>query len=101
MKTYTHDEMLDLVIGEKGTAERTDYDSQVQLLLVGEAIKHSRIEKNMTQDDLGQLLGIKKSQVSRMEHGTNMSLSTVANVFAALGVRAEIITDNGLRIALR
>ena len=100
MKTYSHDEMLDIVIGKKGTAERTDYENLFQQLLLGEAIKQSRIERNMTQDDLGQMLGVKKSQISRMEHGTNMSLSTLSNVFAALGIRAEIFTDNGLRIAL-
>ena len=100
MKTYTHDEMLNLVIGEKGSVERTEYDHQVQLLLIGEAIKQSRLEKNLTQDDLGRLLGIKKSQVSRMEHGTNMSLDSVSKVFSALGVKAVIFTDNGLRISL-
>ena len=100
MKIYSHEEALDDVIGKKGTERRDAYDDKVQMLLIGEAIKKSRLEQNLTQEEFGLLLGVKRSQVSRLEHGDSITFQTAAKAFRALGITANIVTDNGLKIAL-
>ncbi len=49
MKLYTHDEMLDRVVGKKGTPRRDAMDAELQSYLIGEAIRQARKEKNLTQ----------------------------------------------------
>ena len=91
MKLYTHDEMLDKVIGEHGTAERTKYDARMDAFLMGEAIKKARESKNMTQDELGKLMGVQKAQISKIESGKrDLSLSTIIRVFRAMGISAKL-----------
>ena len=66
MKLYTHDEMMDSVIGKKGTPRRDKLDADLKTFLMGEAIKKAREERHLTQEQLGNLIGVKKSQVSRI-----------------------------------
>lgn len=68
-KNYTQDEVKDILIGKKGTPEWDKYESDLNLFLVGETIKRTRLEKNMTQEDLGKLIGVQKAQISRIENG--------------------------------
>lgn len=49
MKLYTHDEMLDRVVGEKGTPRRDAMDAELQSSLIEEAIKQAKKEKDLTQ----------------------------------------------------
>lgn len=51
MKLYTHEEMLDSVIGVEGTPEREKYDAKVQSFLIGEAIREARKSKQITQEE--------------------------------------------------
>ena len=61
MKLYTHDEMMDSVIGKKGTPRRDKLDADLKTFLMGEAIKKAREERHLTQEQLGNLIGVKKS----------------------------------------
>ncbi len=85
MKFYTHDEMLDNVIGKKGTPQRTKHEADINSYLMGEAIKRARLSKNLTQEQLGEMIGVKRAQVSRIESGRNLSFSTIARAFKAMG----------------
>ena len=70
--------------------------------LMGETIRKVRQSKNMTQEELGALIGVKKAQISRLERGyNNMTLTTICRVFRALGISSAILDlgTNG-RIAL-
>ena len=49
MKLYTHEEMLDRVIGTKGTPAREKYETDINNFLIGEAIKRAREAKNLTR----------------------------------------------------
>ena len=53
MKLYTHEEMLDRVIGTKGTPAREKYETDINNFLIGEAIKRAREANNLTQEQLG------------------------------------------------
>jgi DNA-binding XRE family transcriptional regulator len=88
MKLYTHEEMLDRVVGEKGTPERDAMEAELQSFLIGEAIKQARKEKKLTQQQLGELMGVQRSQVSRIEKGHNLTIGTIVRAFKAMEVPA-------------
>lgn len=89
MKYYTEGEALDKVLGEKGTPLRNQYEADMNAFLIGEAIKKARQSKNLTQEELGAMIGVKKSQVSRIEKGSNITFVTMAKIFRAMGISAS------------
>lgn len=88
MKLYTHDEMLDRVVGKVGNPRRDAMDAELQSYLIGEAIKQARKEKKLTQSQLGDLMGVQRAQISRIEKGHNLTVGTIVRAFKAMGVPA-------------
>lgn len=90
MKTYTFDEALDRHFGAKGTPRRDNFEAEAEKAIhaykLGEAIKNARLQQNLTQEQLGERLGVKKAQISRLERGYSISIPTMSRVFKALGV---------------
>lgn len=85
MKTYTLDEVQDELIGKIGTPERDTFEYELQMNLIGQAIKQTRQERNLTQEELGKLIGVQKSQISRIEsNASNVTIDTLIRVFKAL-----------------
>lgn len=105
MKQYTFEEVLDKHIGRIGTAERDQFEREVneavEAYRVGEAIKSQRLKHNLTQQQLGDRIGVQRAQISRIEKGNNLTLPTIRRVFRALGVESGTL-DLGAagRIAL-
>lgn len=93
-KLYSHDEMLDRVVGKKGTARRDFLEDELQSYLIGEAIKQARKEKKLTQSQLGELMGVQRAQVSRIENGHNLTVATIIRAFRALDVPAAFSFGN-------
>ena len=88
-KSYTLDEMKDKFIGKKGSPLREKYEYELRMDLLGQMIKTTRKERNLTQEQLGQLLGVQKAQISKLENSANSaSIDTILKVFQAL--KAEI-----------
>ena len=97
----SHDEMMDRNFGKKGTPTRDEYDLNLELFLVGDAIKTIRQSKNLTQEDLGKIIGVQKAQISKIENGKNLTMETIMKVFKALDVDAKIhIGSRGVDIAM-
>lgn len=91
VKFYTLDEIKDKHIGKAGTPQREKYKAESQsFLLVSEAIKQARKAQNMTQQELAERLGVKRAQVAKIESGRNLTLSTVARCFKAMGLEASL-----------
>jgi len=89
LKTYTLDEMKDKYIGKVGTTERDEYEYELRMDVLGKMIKTARQQQNLTQEDLGRLVGVKKAQISKLESSTNSAtIDTIIRVFDAL--KAEI-----------
>lgn len=88
MKFYTHEEMLDRVIGVHGTPEREKYEDDINNFLIGEVIKQTRKAKNLTQEQLGELMGVKRAQISKIESGKSVNFSTIVRAFRAMGVKS-------------
>ncbi|MDI9868399.1 MULTISPECIES: helix-turn-helix domain-containing protein [Flectobacillus] len=89
MKTFTLAEMKDKYIGQIGTSEREEYEYELSMELLGRMIKIARQERNLTQEELGKLIGVQKAQISKLENSANSAtIDTVVKVFRAL--KAEI-----------
>ncbi len=91
MKSYTLDQAENLLIGKKGTEVRDEYEFELKLELIGDMIKTARKKRNLTQEQLGEMVGVKKSQISRLENNTgNVTFETVMRIFNALGARLNL-----------
>jgi transcriptional regulator with XRE-family HTH domain len=59
--------------------------------LIGKAIKQTRRERNLTQEELGKLIGVQKAQISRLENNaSNVTMDTLLRVFAALKAKVKL-----------
>jgi len=88
MNTYTLEEAKNKYIGKRGTIEREEYEHELKLDLLGEAIKSARKERNLTQTQLGELVGVKKAQISKIENNlTDARFETILKVFRALNAK--------------
>ncbi|MCH5308918.1 MAG: helix-turn-helix transcriptional regulator [Prevotella sp.] len=87
---HTLDEIKDKHLGKVGTPHRDKYEAELQSFLVGEAIKKARKSQNMTQEELAARIGVQRAQVSKIENGRNLTLSTVARCFRAMGLEASL-----------
>ena len=103
LKTYSLAEMKDKYIGEVGTNERDQYEYELRMDVLGKMIKAARQERNMTQEELGRLVGVQKAQISKLESSANSAtIDTILKVFKAL--KAEInfnvkLEDNFVKLA--
>lgn len=86
MKDYknikTFDQLLELEHGKIGTESRTKYEEGAQMFIVSEMLKEARKEANLTQEQLAERAGTKKSYISKLENGkANIQLSTLIRIF--------------------
>lgn len=85
MKMVTLDQMKDRDIGKIGTEERDNYEFDLRMEFLGEMIKSVRKERKLTQSQLGELIGVQKSQISKLERSAkNVTIDTILKVFNAL-----------------
>lgn len=88
LRIYTLEEAKDKHLGKIGTAKRDLYDYELRIDLLGEMIRQTRKERHLTQTQLGDLIGVQKSQISRIERNAkNVSVGTLLKVFGALKAR--------------
>ena len=90
LKIVSLEEMLDKHIGQLGTPKREAFENELRLDLIGEAIKQARKDRNLTQEQLGLLVGVKKSQISKLENSlTDARFETIIKVFKALNAKVN------------
>lgn len=90
MKTYSLDELTDTYIGKKGTQKRDEFENELRLDLLGQTIRKARQESNLTQEELGELVGVKKAQISKIENSTtDARFTTIIKVFKGLGAKVN------------
>ena len=90
------DKLVDDVWGKVGTPERDAMEAQlkedIQAYFVGEAIKKARMGQHLTQEELGERVGVKRSQICKLESGKcSITLSTMSRVFRALGITSATL----------
>ena len=85
-KTVSIDIMIDKHIGKKGTKKRDAFENELRIDLLGVAIRKARQERNLTQEELGLLVGVQKAQISKIENSVKKArIETILKVFEALG----------------
>ncbi len=85
MKSYSLAEMKDKYIGKVGTEVRDNYEYELNMDVLSHMIKKARQERNLTQEQLGKLIGVQKAQISKLESSANSAtIDTVLKVFKAL-----------------
>jgi DNA-binding XRE family transcriptional regulator len=90
MKVYTLDQVQDKLIGKIGTPNRDVFEYELQMDLIGKAIKQTRQERHLTQEELGKLIGVQKAQISRLENNaSNVTMETLIKVFSALNAKIK------------
>ena len=94
IKTYSIEELTDKYIGEKGTAKREQFEFDLKLDILGDMIKKARKEQNLTQEQLGHLIGVQKAQISKIEtNAKDVRFSTVLRVFEALKAKVKMTIE--------
>jgi HTH-type transcriptional regulator/antitoxin HipB len=89
-KTVSLDTMIDKHVGKRGTKKRDAFENELRIDLLGQAIKQARQELNMTQEQLGLLVGVQKAQISKIENSVkNARFETIMKVFEALGAKVN------------
>ena len=104
LKLYPFEEVKDEFLGKVGTPGRDSYEREVAEALhayhIGEAIKQARKSKNLTQEQLGELVGVQKAQISRLEKGKSITWATLTRVLKAMNIPATLDLAGVGKIAL-
>jgi len=86
--------LKDESLGKIGTPLRDKYENELKLELLGEMIKQVRKDRNLTQEELGRLVGVQKAQISKLERSTkNARLETIIKVFNALKAKVNFSVE--------
>ena len=86
MKKYDNiksfENLLDLEHGKIGTETRSKFEENAQMFIISEMLKEARKNANLTQEQLAEKAGTKKSYISKIENGRgNIQLSTLIRIF--------------------
>ena len=103
LEMMTLDQLKDKHIGKVGTLERDKYELDLKVEVLGEMIKSVRKERHLTQEQLGELIGVQKSQISKLERNTkNVTIETILKVFRAMKANIKFsieLTEDNLELA--
>jgi DNA-binding XRE family transcriptional regulator len=89
------DELLDIKYGKIGSIKRDEFEEKAQYFVISEVLKEARKEANLTQEQLAEKVGTKKSYISRLENGKcDIQLSTLYRIFEiGLGKRINLLFE--------
>ena len=91
MACNTLNELLDVEYGVKGTSEREQFDHESRVFCLAETLKEERRRVGLTQEQLAEKIGTKKTYISRLENGkADVQLSTLFRIFEGLGRRVSL-----------
>lgn len=92
-RAKNYDELLDIKYGKIGTRKRDEFETKTQYFVISEMLKEARKDANMTQEQLADKVGTKKSYISRLENGScDIQLSTLYRIFEdGLGRRISLL----------
>ncbi|AWK04154.1 transcriptional regulator [Flavobacterium crocinum] len=86
MKNYKNiksfDDLIEVEHGKIGSESRNQFEEKSQMFIISEMLKEARKEANLTQEQLADKTGTKKSYISKLENGKgNVQLSTLIRIF--------------------
>jgi DNA-binding XRE family transcriptional regulator len=84
------DELLDKKYGKIGTQKRNVFEENAHMFIISEMLKEARKDAKMTQEQLAEKAGTKKSYISKLENAKgNINLSTLFRIFE-IGLNRKI-----------
>lgn len=87
----TFDELLDAEYGVLGSPERDKFEADAAAFCLAETLKEERHRAGLTQQELAERIGTKKTYISRLENGkADVQLSTLFRIFEGLGKRVSL-----------
>ncbi len=91
MNCSTLDELLEVEYGKAGTPERDNFDRDTEAFCLAETLREERLRAGLTQEQLAEKIGTKKTYISRLENGkADVQLSTLFRIFNGLGRRVSL-----------
>jgi DNA-binding XRE family transcriptional regulator len=85
------DELLNVEFGNVGTATRDEFDRETESFCLAQTLKEERKRAGLTQEELADKIGTKKTYISRLENGkADIQLSTLFRIFEGLGKRVSL-----------
>lgn len=79
------------ILGEIGSESRNAFELELKMEILQDLIKEARKKRNLSQQQLGDLIGVNKAQISKLEKGySNTTISMISKVFNALGTKIKI-----------
>ena len=84
-------ELLNVEFGNVGTAEREEFDKETEAFCLAQTLKEERNRAGLTQEELAEKIGTKKTYISRIENGkADIQLGTLFRIFEGLGKRVSL-----------
>ena len=88
---FTFDELLTVEYGENGTYKRNEFEKDTQIFCLTTMLKEERLKAGLTQEQLAERIGTKKTYISRLENGkADVQLNTLFRIFEGLGRRVSL-----------
>ena len=85
------DELLNVEFGKVGTPSRDEFDKETEAFCLAQTLKEERIRAGLTQEQLAEKIGTKKTYISRLENGkADVQLTTLFRIFEGLGRRVSL-----------
>ena len=89
-KLTSFESHLDKQYGKKGTSKREKFETESLAFRLGEMIKDERKKANLTQEELAEKTGTKKSYISRIEAGKSDIQISTFNRIIEIGLNKRV-----------
>ena len=90
MNCSSLDELLDVEFGKVGSETREEFDRETEAFCLAQTLKEERKRAGLTQEELAEKIGTKKTYISRLENGkADIQLGTLFRIFEGLGRRVS------------
>ena len=91
MNCSSLDELLNVEFGEIGTYSREEFDMETEAFCLAKTLREERKRAGLTQEELAEKIGTKKTYISRLENGkADIQLGTLFRIFEGLGRRVSL-----------
>ncbi len=91
MNCTSLDELLNVEYGVKGSTNRNAFDAEMETFCLAETLREERRKAGLSQEQLAERIGTKKTYISRIECGkTDVQLGTLYRLFQGLGRRVSV-----------
>lgn len=91
MNCSSLDELLNVEFGEVGTKSREEFDKETEAFCLARTLREERLRAGLTQEQLAEKIGTKKTYISRLENGkADVQLTTLFRIFEGLGRRVSL-----------